>query len=127
MQSGCNGFTNQLAFTSIPSFSMTDTDKFYNPPLPPKWLLLGSPMLMDPHPSQLHAGLQHAALLAQHKVTRPKARFKPTSPEKSGLDEGEIRFQHILVSCFTCPHRSHSGGRGLKTYSSFAAPKCTLG
>ena len=30
------------------------------PPLPPWWLLLGSPMLMDPHPSQQHAGLQWA-------------------------------------------------------------------
>ena len=29
---------------------------FYKPPLPPSWLLLGSPMLMDPaHPSQQHS------------------------------------------------------------------------
>ena len=34
--------------------------------------LLGSPMLVDPHPSQLHEGPQHAVLRLQHEVTRPK-------------------------------------------------------
>ena len=46
---------------------------------------------MDPHPNQPHAGLQHAVLKLQQEVTRPKARFKSTSPEKSIVDGGEIR------------------------------------
>ena len=36
-------------------------NSFFKAPLPPYWLLLGSPMLMDPHPSQQHAGLHHAS------------------------------------------------------------------
>ena len=44
-------------------------------------------MLMDPHPSQ-----QHAVWQLQQEVTRPKARFKPTSPEKSGVDGGANLF-----------------------------------
>ena len=43
---------------------------------------------MDPHPSQQHADLHHAVWQLQQEVTRPKARFKPTSPEKSGVDGG---------------------------------------
>ena len=45
-------------------------------------------MLMDPHPSQQHAGLHHAVWQLQQEVTRPKARFKPTSPKKSEVDGG---------------------------------------
>ena len=41
-------------------------------------------MLMDLHPSQQHAGLHHAVWRPQQEVTRLNARFKPTSPEKSG-------------------------------------------
>ena len=71
----------------------------------PNWLLLGSPMLMDPHPSLQHAGLQHTVWWLQQEVTRPKARFKPTSSKKYGVDGGAIRCQHILVIRFTCtPH-----------------------
>ena len=65
------------------SSSISQVILFYAP-LSPKWLLLGSPMLMGPHPSQHHAVWQ-----LQQEETRPKARFKPTSPEKSGVDEGE--------------------------------------
>ena len=36
---------------------------FYKTPLPPQRLLLGPPILMDPHPSQ-----QHAAGIQQHAV-----------------------------------------------------------
>ena len=43
---------------------------------------------MDPHPSQQHAGLQHAVRQVQQEGTRPKARLKPTSPGKSGVDGG---------------------------------------
>ena len=32
---------------------------FLNPPLPPQWLSLGSSVLLDPHLSQQHVGLQH--------------------------------------------------------------------
>ena len=39
-------------------------------------------------PSQQHSGLRHAVWRLQQEVTRPKARFKPTSPKKSGVDEG---------------------------------------
>ena len=38
----------------------------YNDQLLPKWLLQGSPMLVDPHLSQQHAGLQHAVCQLQH-------------------------------------------------------------
>ena len=44
--------------------------------------------------SQQHAGPQHAVLQPQQEVTRPKARFKHTLPEKSGVDGGRI-----LASC----------------------------
>ena len=40
------------------------------------WLLLGSPMTMDPHPSQQHVGLQHTAWRPQQEVTRPKAQYR---------------------------------------------------
>ena len=39
-------------------------------------------MLKDPNPSQQHEGLHHAVRQLQQEVTRPKARFKPNSPEK---------------------------------------------
>ena len=56
-------------------------------------------MLIDPHPSLQHAGLHHAVWQPHQEVTRP------TSPKKSGVDGGANRWQHILVSCFTCtPH-----------------------
>ena len=45
---------------------------------------------MDPHPSQNNAGPQHAVLQQQQEVTRPKARFKPTLPQKSAVDRGAI-------------------------------------
>ena len=35
-------------------------------------------MLTDLHPSQQHAGPQHAVLQPQQVVTRPKAMYKPT-------------------------------------------------
>ena len=41
---------------------------------------------MDPHPSQQQAGLQRAVWRQQQEVAKPKARFKPTLPEKSGVD-----------------------------------------
>ena len=40
-------------------------------------------MLMDPHPRQQHAGLHLPVWLLQQEVTRPWAKFKSTSPEKS--------------------------------------------
>ena len=55
---------------------------------------------MDPRPYQQHAGLQHAVLQPQQEVTRPKARFKPTSLEKSGVDGGAIRCQHFAKNKF---------------------------
>ena len=46
-------------------------------------------------PSQQHAGPQHVVLQLQQEVTRPKERFKPTLPEKSGVDGGgEDRLGH---------------------------------
>ena len=54
-------------------------------------LLLSSPMLLDPHPSQLHEGIHHAVGWLQQEVTRPKARFKPTLTEKSGVNGRAIR------------------------------------
>ena len=37
---------------------------------------------------QQHVGPQHEACQLQQEVTRPKARFKPTLTEKSGVDGG---------------------------------------
>ena len=48
-------------------------------------------MLMDPHPSQQHEGPKIAVIQMQLDETRPKARFKPTLPKKSGVDVGAIR------------------------------------
>ena len=62
-----------------------------------KWLLLGSPMLMDPHPSQQHIGLHYAVWQPQQEVTRPKPRFKTTLPKKSGVDGGA----HQVPTWFT--------------------------
>ena len=64
---------------------------FFLSPIPTLVFTGGSPLLMDPHPSQQHAGLHHVGLhhavwQLQLEVTRPKARFKPTSSEKCGLD-----------------------------------------
>ena len=50
-----------------------------------------SPMLMDHHPIQQHAGRP------QHEVTRQNARFKPTSPKKS-VDGGAISGQSYKAS-----------------------------
>ena len=48
-------------------------------------------MLMDPRPSQQHAGPLHtAALQLQQEVTRPMTRFEPTLLEKSGLERSPI-------------------------------------
>ena len=38
--------------------------------------------------SPQHTGLQHAVFRLQQEVTRPKAKFKPTLPEKSEVDVG---------------------------------------
>ena len=59
-------------------------------------------MLMDPRRSQQHASLYHAVLQLQQEVTRPKARFKPTLPKKSGADGGANQVPANLVSHFTC-------------------------
>ena len=54
--------------------------KFFQGPLPQKWLLLGSPMLMDHHPSQQHAaGLQQAVCRPSPEVTRSKHTLTDTS------------------------------------------------
>ena len=53
-------------------------------------------------PGQQYAGLYHTVWELQQEVTMPKASFKSTLPEKSGVDGGAIKCQHILVSCFTC-------------------------
>ena len=36
-------------------------------------------MLMDPHPSQQHASLQHVVLLQQQDATKLEAKFKQKS------------------------------------------------
>ena len=59
-------------------------------------------MLMDPRRSQQHASLYHAVLQLQQEVTRPKARFKPTLPKKSGADGGANQVPANLVSHLTC-------------------------
>ena len=54
-------------------------------------------MLMDPHPSQQHASLQHVVLLQQQDATKLEAKFK----QKSEVVGQANRRQHILVICFT--------------------------
>ena len=53
-------------------------------PLPPYWLLLGSPKLNDPTACRF----PKYSLQPQQEVARPKARFKPTLPKKSGVGRG---------------------------------------
>ena len=45
-------------------------------------------MPVNSHPSQQHEGLQNAVWWLQQEVTRPKVKFKPTLPKKSGVDGG---------------------------------------
>ena len=42
------------------------------------------------------------SLTSAQEVARPKARFKPTLPKKSGVDGGAISWQHILVTFLHC-------------------------
>ena len=62
--------------------------------------------------SQQHAGLQHEVLQPQHEVTRPNVRFKPASPQKSGVDGGdsclgvhEIKSRHWIIILKTIIYR----------------------
>ena len=48
--------------------------------------------------SQQHTGLHCVVFGLLQDVTRPKAQFKPTLHEKSVVDWGASRGQHILVS-----------------------------
>ena len=48
---------------------------------------MGSPMLIDPHPCQRHAGV-HYKFLPLQDLTRSMARYIPTSPDKSEVDLG---------------------------------------
>ena len=49
-------------------------------PTPTLMVFTGVSNAHGPSPSQQHAGLQHAFFCLYQEVTRPKARFKPTSP-----------------------------------------------
>ena len=44
----------------------------------PDGFYYGHTVLIDPHTSQQHAGLQHPVLQHLQEVTRPKTRLKPT-------------------------------------------------
>ena len=50
------------------------TKDFFINTIPPLWLLVGSPILTDPHPSRQHEGLQHAVWRLQQEVTRPQGK-----------------------------------------------------
>ena len=54
-------------------------------------------MLVDPYPSQQHAGLQHAVFHLQLEVTRRKARLNLLWLRSPLVDGWGIRWQHILV------------------------------
>ena len=119
--SGRRTASRSTVATFVPSFSQFKICFFYEKsPLPPLWLLLGSPMLMDPHHSQQYAGLQHAVWLL-HEVGNQtfKASFKPTLSDNYGMDGGTIRCQYILVrlvltfglSVFWCCHWRMTLGR----------------
>ena len=71
--SGCGGLQRWAAGINIIKF-------VYPPPFPPKWLLLGSPMLMDLHLNQLQWGLQASSMIPQQEVIRPKIRFNLLCP-----------------------------------------------
>ena len=70
-------FSSRLASQPLRLSSTNSWDRsckthyLYEPPLPPWWLLLGSPMLMDPRRSQQHAGLQHAVWRSPKESTMP--------------------------------------------------------
>ena len=56
------GLSETTTDTKIEVLDLANPNKACTSPLNlPRWLLLGSPKLMDPHPSQQYAGLQHAA------------------------------------------------------------------
>ena len=59
-------------------------------PVPPQWLLLGSPMPMEPQLSQLDVGLQYRYSISATTRKQPSPRL------------GGSRTNKILVSCFTC-------------------------
>ena len=67
------------------------------PPLLGLRLLLGSLMVMDPHPSQQHVGPQFEVWQLWLQVARPKTRFKPFSPEKSGVKAYQLCFFHFSL------------------------------
>ena len=67
---------------------------FHSPPLAPEWLLLGAPMLIDHHPSQQHASLQHEVIQLHQKVTWSKGSFEPNSPKYLDVDGGVISCQY---------------------------------
>ena len=76
--------TNQYKEIKVWGLSPTHFDLlFINPPT--LTAFPRSPLLMDLHPSQQHAGLHHAVWKPQQEVTRAKARFKHTLHEKSGV------------------------------------------
>ena len=52
--------------------------------------------------NKTHGPSPQTTAVWQLEVTRPKARFKPTSTKKSRVDGGVISCQHILVSCLNC-------------------------
>ena len=49
---------------------------------------------------RLATGLHHAVFQLQQQVTRPKARFKPTLPKKSGVDVVPINLGQLLYLLF---------------------------
>ena len=65
-------------------------------------------MLLYPHPSHQQAGLQHTAWRLQQEVTRPKARFKPTSPKKCGVDTFSYWYSHFFLSLLSKGTNSHT-------------------
>ena len=78
---------------------------FFKAPLPPLMLLLGSPMLVDHHPSQKHLGLHQAVWRPEQEVTRPKVRLKFFTEEVWGRWGSKQVPIHLGQSHFTCtPH-----------------------
>ena len=68
-------------------------------------------MLMDPYPSQQHAGLHNAVWRPEEEVTRPKARFKPTSPNSSGVDGGANQVHQNILKIELVPQTIDSANR----------------
>ena len=70
---------------------------FIIPHTHPNGFLQGSPMLMDPHLSKQHAGLQHPVLRLQQEVTRPELTCSLTTPHSIQSGSSGVTLNRIKM------------------------------